>query len=368
MKVYLIKTPEYDQNAFKEVANLLSSFEGPLRFISSFYEFDKKEFYFLQYNLYPYHNFDYESNEEVVRFDPNKSLPLSWRELFTLCNYYRKVFSIEKDSFVVLLTDRKNALNWFSAVDDHRNIFVHTAEWNLYTKVNSKYPIAYQVAENVLQSLMNIDMINVPNRYCHEPLRGCMNDFCQNKSQIIIKLQTANICNDCMEKIRTENINSALIRQIRTIFNNIRTEFISEEAEVEKEPVKPIPMVVDNTGRLLLPAINLEINLTPIRKTLYLFFLSKPEGVTLSSLSDYNIELGEIYRKLRPGVANDDAKRRIKAITHPLGDRFNPEKSHINRTITQLINAPLNDFYRISGERGEAYKIKIPPAMVDVRF
>jgi hypothetical protein len=47
MKVYLIKTPEYESENFKDVANLLCSFEGPLDFIPFFYEFDKNEFYFL---------------------------------------------------------------------------------------------------------------------------------------------------------------------------------------------------------------------------------------------------------------------------------------------------------------------------------
>lgn len=365
MKVYLIKTPEYESEYFREVSDLLSSFEGALEFIPSYYEFDKNEFYFLHYELFPYHNFEYPSNDTSIKFDPERGNPLSWRELFSLCSFYREVFKIEDESFVVLLTKRKNALNWFSATDESKNIFVHTAEWEQYTKVNSKYPIAYQVVENIMQSLMNIDLTNVPNEYVHEPLKGCMNDFCVNKTQIIIKLQTANICESCVQKIKQEKVDTKILKQARAIFNGIRNEFIFQE---EEQSAEPISIIVDKYGKILLPEQNLEIRLTPLFKTLYLFFLSKPEGVTLSQLSDFKEELLTIYKKLRPSASDEEAEKRIDRLSHPFGDGFNPTKTHINNTITELLKEPLADFYRITGEKGKPYSIKVPRKLIDIRY
>lgn len=365
MKVYLIKTPEYETENFREVSDLLSSFDGALEFIPSFYEFDNKEFYFLRYELYPQHNFKYPTNETAIKFDPDRGKPLSWRELFSLCSFYREVFKIEDDSFVVLLTKRKNALNWFSATDESKNIFVHTAEWEQYTKVNSKYPIAYQVVENIMQSLMNIDLTNIPNEYVHEPLKGCMNDFCNNKTQVIIKLQTANICNSCVHKIKEEKIDSKILKQARSIFNGIRSEFVFQE---EEQPSEPTSLVINSNGKILLPEFNLEIKLTPLFKTLYLFFLSKPDGVTVPQLCEFKNELLEIYKKLRPTASKEDAETRIDNLTHPLGDGFNPTKTHINRIITELLNEPLADFYRITGEKGKPYSVKVPRNLIDIRY
>jgi hypothetical protein len=365
MKVYLIKTPDYETENFREVSALLSSFDGALEFIPSFYEFDKKEFYFLRYELFPHHNFEYPSNDTAIKFDPNRGNPLSWRELFSLCSFYREVFKIEDDSFVVLLTKRKNALNWFSATDESKNIFVHTAEWEQYTKVNSKYPIAYQVIENIMQSLMNLDLTNVHNEYVHEPLKGCMNDFCDNKTQIIIKLQTANICNSCIQKIREENIDAKILKQARAIFNGIRNEFVFQE---EEQPTEPTSLVIDAKGKILLPEFNLEIKLTPLFKTLYLFFLSKPDGVTVPQLSEFKKELLLIYKKLRPSASKEEAEARIDNLTHPLGDGFNPTKTHINKIITELLNEPLADFYRITGEKGKPYSVKVPRNLIDIRY
>ena len=111
---------------------------------------------------------------------------------------------------MVLLTNRKNALNWFSASDESNNIFVHAADWELYTKVNPKYAIAYQVLENVLQVLMKADIYHAPNEFIHEIPRGCMNDLCKRKQEIIIKLQTGNICADCIARIRSEGASEAI--------------------------------------------------------------------------------------------------------------------------------------------------------------
>ncbi len=365
MKVYLIKTPEYEMKDFRDVCEFLSSFEGPLEFIPSYYEFDRSDFYFLKYDLYPYHGFKYPSNDTALRFDPRKEYPLSWRELFSLCTHYRELSYIESDSFVLLLTQRKNGLNWFSAIDGDRNLFVHTAEWENYTKVNSKYPIAYQVIENIMQSLMKIDIYDVPNQFVHEPLKGCMNDFCNNKHQIIIKLQTANICPDCVKKIKSEGVSPKIISQAKSIFNGIRNEFIFQEEEQSTEPVS---LIVDKKGKILIPEYNLEINLTPLFKTLYLFFLSKPEGVTVADLCDYKEELLAIYKKLRPTASKEDAESRISKLSHPLGDGFNPPRSHINRTITALLKEPLADFYRISGTAGNPYKIHVPRNLIDIRY
>ena len=365
MKVYLIKTPEYEIEEFRAVCDFLNCYDGILEFIPSFYEFNKGEFYFLQYELFPEHVFSYPSNETAIKFDSNRGAPLSWRELYSLCDYYREIFRIENDAFVVLLTKRKNSLNWFSSFDGRRNIFVNTAEWNQFTSVSSKYPISYQILENIMKSLMNLDIANDKDTYLHEPVRGCMNDFCVNKNQIIIKLQTANICLQCMERIKMEQIDVKIIQQVRHIFNDIRNEFIFLNDQVHTEPTA---MVIDKNGKILLPEFKIEIKLSPLFKTLYLFLLTKEEGVTLNHLSDFKKELLAIYLKVKPYAIMDQALMSIQNLTHPLGDGFNPAKSHINKNIVDLLGDPLSEFYKISGEKGKSFSVKIPRNLLDLRL
>ena len=101
---------------------------------------------------------------------------------------------------------------------------------------------------------------------------------------------------------------------------------------------------------------------------LWLCFLSRPEGVALAQLSDFKDDLIQIYRKLRPTAAVEDAVTRIDNLSHRFGDGFNPTKTHINRTITELLKEPLAEFYRISGTAGNPYYIKIPRNFVDIRY
>ena len=365
MNIHILKTPEVEPSIFDSVVDFLSSFDGPLEFNRSYYEFSKEEFYFLGYHLYPYHPFQYPSNDTALGYTPGRGYPLSWRELFSLCNFYRETFRIADDAFVVLLTKRKNALNWFSASDESNNIFVHTEDWELYTEVNPKYLVAYQILENVMQVLMKADIYNAPNAFVHENPRGCKNDLCIRKQEVIIKLQTGNICAGCLAKLKEEGTSAAAIRQTRNIFDAIRNEFLFHE---EEPPVDPIPLVIDNKGKILLPNNNLEIRLSQLYKTLYLFLLSKPEGVTLAQLSSHNNELIAIYRKLRPSVAMEDARIRIFNLSHPSGDGFNPIRSRINKAIFELLGDPLADFYKICGSASNPYYIPIPRNIVDIRY
>ena len=361
MKIHLIKTPEYSSENFNDVYELLSSFDGPLTFTASKYEFTVGEFDFLGYSN-PLFN-----NAEGIKkslHDVSLQNELSWEQIFSLCKFYRERFRIPEDDFVSLLTDRKNDRNWFAVLDNKNNCFVHTADWHLFTDANPRYPVAYEVIASVLRSLMNLPL-ELPNQFVHEIAIGCFNDLCQDKRQIILKLQTANICNNCIQKIRNENVDAEILRQVRIIFNGIRNEFVFQTEEHSPEP---IPLVVENSGRIFLPNPNLEIRLTPLFKTLYLFFLDKPDGVTLNQLCDFREDLLRIYRRLRPNATSEEAETRINNLSHPLGESFNPTKAHINRIITDLLKEPLADFYRISGERSEPYKIKIPRTLVDIRY
>jgi len=366
LNIHIIKSPEYSIEEFRTVTQFLSAFEGPLKFVPSLYEFDSEEFYFLQYNLYPYHNFKYPDDETIIKFNPKRDFPLSWRELFWLCSHYREVFNIDDSGFVILLTQRKNSLNWFSSFDANRNIFVQTSDWEKFTHVHSKYAISYQIIENVMSSLMKLDLINIPNLYVHEPVIGCMNDFCQNKNQIAIKLQTANICQTCRNKLQIENVETSIINQSIRIFEAIRSEVVYINQPIQ--PADPQPLVVDQENKIMLPIQNIEIRLNPLFKTLYLFFLMHPSGVPLVQLSDYHEDLMNLYIRIRPNAAIEDAKTRIEALSHPSGERFNPAKSHINKIITELIQPPLANYYQISGSANNPFYIDLPRNLVDIRF
>lgn len=363
MKVHLIKTPEYESERFDSVCELLSSFDGPMQFIQTEFEFDINQFHFLQ-KFYPDFGFKLESNLKKIIFSDGYGFPLSWRELFSLCEHYRDENQIDENDFVVLLTDRKNDLNWFSSFDN-RNAFIHTGDWEHFTDANPRYPIAYEVVENVMQSLMNIDLTDLQNNFIHKNSKGCMNDLCQNKTQIILKLQTANICKDCILKIRLENISEEILIQVRKIFNGIRNEFIFQ---TEDKPIEPIPLIVDRNGKILFPEQNIEMRLNPLFKTVYIFYLQHTEGIRLTDLNDFKGDLLSLYQRFSVADNNETIEARINDLVDPFGGSFSQKKSKLNRIITDLLGEPLAQFYRIEGNPGEPFKINLPQNLIDIRY
>lgn len=368
MKIHLIKSPEYETENLKEVYQLLNSYKGPLEFVMNDYEFEEKDFYFLQYKLHPHHNFKFESELKKIAYIKERGYPLSFEELFILCGHFRKQFRIKKNDFVVLLTYRFNSLNWFSHCNNEKNIFIHAAEWDkFYIKVHHKYPVAYQVIENVLQNLMEIDSEDGNNEFIHYKVRGCINDFCKDKREVILKLRTADICMSCFKRIITQEIPSDLIDQIFQILEGLRTQFLFKKGI--NRIVGPFSIFIDEDNKLLIPQLgNKELQLEPILCTLYILFLMNPDGIKLNDLVNFKNQLKRIYSFMNPNTTPEQIEKSIKYLTDPINGTFSQKKSKINKRIKEQLGDTYCRDFLISGERGQPFKINLSLHNSDIRL
>jgi hypothetical protein len=364
MTIHLIRTPEYPMENLLEVEEILSSSSGPLVFKSHNYEFNPDQFHFLGKYREDFRFKGYKSDQNKLKLDRSREIPLSWEELFSLCRFFRQTFSIPKDDFVILLTRRKNALNWFSSSDKFRNVFVHTGDWEYYTDAPERFPLAYQVQENIIQTLMNIQSPEEQEEYVHIEAIGCMNDFCQNKKQIMLKLRTADICPVCLEKMKAENIDEEIINQTIDIFELIRGKLLFKKGFTRN--VRPKPVRVDVEGRIFVG--EKQLNLNPLESALYIFFLKHLEGISLNDLENYKDEIFEIYQTLR---FNADMAP-IEQLVQPYhnGGTFSVNKSRMNRKIIDSLGESLAHFYRLDGNPGDAFRISITHDQVslDIRI
>ncbi len=267
MHVHLIKSPDYPVEEFTEVIDLLRGFSGPLNFVSSQLEFQKEDFFFLTRDM----RSPAFSGLNVLQkkfYFPEKGMPLSWRELFSLCRYYREAIKLQSDDFVILLTERMNMMNWFSMFEPERNAFIHCSDWQLFTDAPPQYPIAYEVMANVLRCLMKPDLDH-PEKSFHQPSIGCMNDLCLQKSEIILKLKTADICRDCHQFLVDAGVEDAIIEQSFLVFEGMRTQLLFRKSLKRKR--EPVNITLNHQRRLMFPDLgNLELKLTPLEKTSHL--------------------------------------------------------------------------------------------------
>ena len=183
INIYLINTTDFTNKEYKSLESFLEKVNGPLKFITHKTLNRKRHF------------------DETIN-------TLSWEQLFSDCNEFRK--SAEKvtaDDFVVLLTGKNNHGDYFSLFDPEKNIFVHTAGWDSFTSAAKIYPIAYEIISNILQSLMKMKLkleqpLTMTSKWIHQNPIGCINDFCGDKKEIILKLRTADTCQNCLKEMK----------------------------------------------------------------------------------------------------------------------------------------------------------------------
>ena len=70
---------------------------------------------------------------------------------------------------------------------------------------------------------------------------------------------------------------------------------VIEELRIELAKSRLSPLIITSDYRFLLPEMEKEVELTPVHKAVYLFFLHHPEGIELKRLSEHRQELLELY-------------------------------------------------------------------------
>lgn len=127
-------------------------------------------------------------------------------------------------------------------------------------------------------------------------------------------------------------------------------------------------VIVDKEYRIFLVDYNnIQINLTPLQKAVYLLFLKHKEGILFSSIADHKNELIEIYLTIsnRENVAI--LKESIDDLIDPLSNSLNEKCSRIRSAFLMHIDEPLAREYFIDGVRGGKKFIKLPRELVEIR-
>lgn len=362
MNIHLIKTPEYPLENYKQVLELLRSFTGPMKFLSPIdrvspddinaqidaLDLDRGDELLLEYSEH--------------RLSTVNELPEDWRAFFELCLKYRRNEHVGTSDFVMLLTEQRNLANWFSMFDGKNNAFIDCKDWEYFTKSPSTYPIAYEVVANVLRTIM-CPTLTLPNPYFHKQTIGCINDLCMNKSEISIKLRTADVCPVCVERLHEQGIDDRVLDQGIAIIEGIRSQLLFRAGSRRPQQLSEI-ILTDNNKLYFTGYGNLELKLFPLQKVLYAFYLNHLEGVRLNELSDHKAELLYWYRKFSNADTNAQIDSRIADLINPIGSSFSEKKSSLNNKIKALLGENLAQRYKIGGESGEVFKINVDPHLV----
>jgi|GEM_PF-7016631 len=321
MKVIIIKSSDCDSELAKKTFEVLNQIQGKLEF-------------------------ELIGNDGYVVKDIK-----SHNEIFDINIKFRKKHRVNPDNFMVLLT-KTSYNNWFSAFDGN-NIYVRTDEWERYTEVPAEYSIAYSIAENILQTLMGLDINNIDWNYIHREPIACVNDFCGLKRDIIRKIQSAAICPTCLEKIKFDRVDKFVLKHLVAIFDTIRKVFRDFEygiADVDdEEDISNTLLELDRYGLHVRKEGNNQreytINLSPAELTFYVFLLLHTNGIRKNDINTNEIELiTRLYALYTKGRLDKNPFKNLIIESTSTSDLFAQYRYHANKKIKQT---KLTDEYLI---------------------
>ena len=131
------------------------------------------------------------------------------------------------------------------------------------------------------------------------------------------------------------------------------------------KPEKLSRLVITSDYRILLPDYNnMEIQMTPLVKAVYLLFLRHPEGIVFKHLMDYRDELKDIYKKIKGKRWILSQRRSVEDVTDPMKNSINEKCARVREAFVTRFDERLAKHYIITGERGEPKRITLPQDLI----
>lgn len=343
MTIHLLRSPEYDLKDFNQVLGLLTTHSKSIKF---------------------------KGHSKVDINYKDVSDLKHWDEFFEICQNYRTKKKISEDDYVFLLTEYKNTEDYFGWTDESLgNYFIQTSDWNQYfsAEVNKHFPISYEVVAWILRSLM-YDTQEELLKNAHIRARGCVMDFCDEKEDIILKMRTGDVCNECLKRISDRGVNPVFLGNIFNTMENIRKGLMYRERNELLGMVSSIRinLRLDNPKFVFTEMNNLELKLDTAQTAIYLTIIQLG-GLRTKCLADYEDELLNNYLLVKDVPVFENPYRPIvKEWINPMNTSlFTQKVSKINKKIKDLLGEKLATPYLIVNEKGK-YKVNLSQNKVHI--
>lgn len=343
MKIHLLRSEELSINRFFTIVELINQYKGPIKFLAANNELQKLDANSVE-----------ETDSSIFTGKGDVLKTLLWTQIYEKCDNFRLNNKIKDDDTVILLSDHPNEQNWFSHWDNtgKKNFYVHTANWEFFVLAESWFPIVYEIA-SIPFGLVTCNNLKELIAAAHDEPRGCVLDYCKNKSQVQLRLRTADICPDCYNLMIKKKVDPRIASQIFAIFEGMRShilyrnrfQFVKQRSRLEINVAQRL-LIFKDPG-------DLSVRFSPLEMTFYLFFMKHSEGVLLTRLSDYRQEVLDLYMHFvsTPNLTKINATidLHVEYNSQALSGVFNS----IQEKLDGIANNDIIKPYSIAGSRGE---------------
>lgn len=140
-------------------------------------------------------------------------------------------------------------------------------------------------------------------------------------------------------------------------------------ASFPAEEAQPLSrLVIQKDGGVFLPDYNLSIPMTPLQKTVYIFFLKNTSGIRFKQLPDYKRELESIYLSVATRTDPEDLKDSIDKLADPYSNSMSEKCSKIKEVFLKTFSENIAEYYYIKGSRHESKKISLDRQLVTFEY
>ena len=178
-----------------------------------------------------------------------------------------------------------------------------------------------------------------------------------------------------LDRLKKIGNKAAMLDVLIYILNNLNPYFKADHSSVlemlEKHwaeyavSAHPSRILIDKHSKVFLPDFgNLEVKMTPLPKTLFLFYLRHPEGVAFKFLSDHREQLEQIYSKITNSSNPARISDSISALVDPTKNSINENCSRVKEAFVSVMHKSIADNYLIKGPKGELKKINLDPNLI----
>ena len=121
-----------------------------------------------------------------------------------------------------------------------------------------------------------------------------------------------------------------------------------EALRIEAAKGKLSRLVITKDYRFVLADYQVEVELQPVHKAVYLLFLAHPEGIEFKRLADYREELRGYYLQTAKLLDKEKIEEGVNHLTDPLDNAINEKCSRIKKVFLDLMDEYRASYYIIS--------------------
>ena len=127
----------------------------------------------------------------------------------------------------------------------------------------------------------------------------------------------------------------------------------------------PSSILVTSTGKIILKEFKREIDLTPLQKTVFIFFLLKQDGIMFKDLPKYKADLMNIYSKISNRTSMDTIRKSVADLANPYSNSMSEKCSRIREAFMKCMDERLANYYCINGARNNPKRIELDRSLVE---